>query len=134
MTKPLLLVQPLKLDDINMNLKDDDEEQELASIDHVIDDSELLAILGFPSATENGLLDWDDMPELSEGEEDDHKRKYADDDDDIFSQFDFEEVNLIYPTTTTTTTTTTTKKQKLDDSATTIQLVDNSTTTGVVSH
>lgn len=127
MTKSLLLAQPLKFDDINMSFK---EEEELASIDHVIDDSELLAILGFPSAAENGLLDWDDMPELSEGEEDDHKRKYADDDDDIFSQFDFEEVNLLYPTTPT-------KKQKLDDTTTAIQLVDNATTataTGVISH
>ncbi|GAA5811243.1 hypothetical protein MFLAVUS_004675 [Mucor flavus] len=128
MTKSLLLVQPLKFDDINMSFKEEEKEQEeLASIDHVIDDSELLAILGFPSAAENGLLDWDDMPELSEGEEDDHKRKYADDDDDIFSQFDFEEVNLLYPTPT--------KKQKLDDTTTAIQLVDNATTaTGVTSH
>ncbi|KAL9548430.1 hypothetical protein MBANPS3_005677 [Mucor bainieri] len=81
----------------------------LSPID-VIDDDELLAILGLPasastSATsttvnspvnELSLLDWNDMPELSESEEEylvehysnTNKRKFE---DDIFAQYDFED-------------------------------------------
>ncbi|CEP09251.1 hypothetical protein [Parasitella parasitica] len=150
----MLLVQPLKIDDINIVIKDDEDETEQqpqlqqaqstvqlppappqaqislppphlppnalspSPID-LIDDDELLAILGLPvssvssSATsttvnspvnESSLLDWEDMPELSEGEEDysfsvadltlqvppTNKRKF---DDDIFAQYDFVEAN-----------------------------------------
>ena len=100
----LLLTQPLNINDINIKFDDDDEEealpQETMTIDTMIDDKELLAILGLNSSSL--LLDWDEVPELSEGEEENHhdnKRKWQDDDDDILAQFDFEEVNLIYQTT-----------------------------------
>lgn len=146
-TSNMLLIQPLKIDDINIVIKDIDEEDDdvqlqqqqsqlqlqallsmqllsqqqqqaqsqyssLLSPMDVIDDDELLAILGLPasvptSATsttvnspvnESSLLDWDNMPELSESEEEyiikpqliNNKRKFE---EDIFAQFDFEEAN-----------------------------------------
>ncbi|KAI9020736.1 hypothetical protein CLU79DRAFT_836095 [Phycomyces nitens] len=68
----------------------------------VVDDAELLAILGLPFLFEEDLtslaaLDWDDMPELSEEEDDDcaslgGKRRRQDDDDDLFAQLDFIDV------------------------------------------
>lgn len=141
MTKPLLLVQPLKIDDISINILADEEEEEqpllttnqdflpitlddivsanTSTINNMID-AELLAILGFPQPSNsnlttptlsfidsNTLLDWEDMPELSENEDDlvasgpSLKRKATDDTEeeaeDVFAQFDFEEVNLLYP-------------------------------------
>jgi len=139
-TSSMLLIQPLKIDDINIVIKDMDEDDEqpqqpqsyqhsvqlqpfsqhpqhpasLSPID-VIDDDELLAILGFPVSTstsatsttinspvnEFSLLDWEDMPELSESEEEylavepqsaANKRKFE---DDIFAQYDFEEANPV---------------------------------------
>lgn len=145
LTSNMLLIQPLKIDDINIVIKDIDDEdgdkqsqqqqvqqqaflsvqllsqqQQQAQAQHssllspidVIDDDELLAILGLPasvstSATsttvnspvnESSLLDWNDMPELSESEEEyiieppliNNKRKFE---EDIFAQFDFEEAN-----------------------------------------
>ncbi|OAC99029.1 hypothetical protein MUCCIDRAFT_157115 [Mucor lusitanicus CBS 277.49] len=134
----MLLIQPLKIDDINIVIKDMDDEDDqpqppqlsqypvqfqpfsqpqlqhpssLSPID-VIDDDELLAILGLPASTstsvtsttvnspvnELSLLDWSDMPELSESEEEyyaepqfnTNKRKFE---EDIFAQYDFEETN-----------------------------------------
>ncbi|KAK4514217.1 uncharacterized protein ATC70_001805 [Mucor velutinosus] len=133
----MLLIQPLKIDDINIVIKDIDDEDDqpqpqlsqhpiqlqpfsqpqpqhpalLSPID-VIDDDELLAILGLPASAsssaasttvnspvnELSLLDWNDMPELSEGEEEylvkphstANKRKFE---DDIFAEYDFEEAN-----------------------------------------
>lgn len=107
----MLLVQPLNLDEINLKLKDDEEEEQEkqqanCQIDDatiIIDDVELLAILGMPSLTntavnspvdEQGILDWNGMPELYS----DNKRKREDYDDeefDIFAQFDF--VDAILP-------------------------------------
>ncbi|CAO3651663.1 unnamed protein product [Mucor fragilis] len=136
-TPGMLLIQPLKIDDINIVIKDIDDEDDqpqpqpfsypvqlqsfsqqqlqhpssLSPID-VIDDDELLAILGLPASTSTSvtsttvnspvnklsLLDWEDMPELSESEEEylvepqfiTNKRKFE---DDIFAQYDFEETN-----------------------------------------
>ncbi|KAG2201011.1 hypothetical protein INT47_006555 [Mucor saturninus] len=75
----------------------------------VVDDIELLAILGLTSPSpcsslcnnENedsmAVLDWDDMPELSEDEDASTdtvvKRKY--DEEDLFAEFDFIEVTLL---------------------------------------
>ncbi|KAI8647304.1 hypothetical protein BD408DRAFT_408961 [Parasitella parasitica] len=142
----MLLIQPLKIDEINIVINDLDEDEaeqsnqqptqfsaqlppqpqislslpqpshntSLPSPIDFIDDDELLAILGLPvsasssttSTTVNSpvnelsLLDWEDMPELSEGEEDypsveplqlsTNKRKLE---EDIFAQYDFEETN-----------------------------------------
>lgn len=69
----------------------------------VVDDVELLAILGLSSPPTSpylcdsmAVLDWDDMPELSEEEDEDDnqsvKRKY--DEEDIFAEYDFIEVTL----------------------------------------
>jgi hypothetical protein len=71
-----------------------------------VDDVELLNILGItstPSSPQQPIvvLDWEDMPELSEAEEEDdenqstttqQKRKYNEDDFDLFAEFDFVEV------------------------------------------
>ncbi|KAI9481314.1 MAG: hypothetical protein EXX96DRAFT_566212 [Benjaminiella poitrasii] len=125
----MLLVQPLNINEINIKIVDDtinDQQQQgkpVTPID-VIDDAELLAILGLPSpntsTTAIPVLDWDDddmIPELlSESEEEDNntvtttssnssKRK-RNDGDDLFAQFDFEEVTLLYPSDNN-------KKQKL---------------------
>lgn len=87
---------------------------------NIVDDVELLAILGLTSPPRSpylcntdslAVLDWDDMPELSATEEDEDedtlsvsnnsnkKRKLEDDEenDDIFAKFDFVEVSLIPP-------------------------------------
>ncbi|KAI8984654.1 hypothetical protein BDF20DRAFT_999607 [Mycotypha africana] len=154
---PMLLVQPLKLDEINLKMDEPEEDQEeqaqkaaITPID-VIDDVELLAILGLPTPTptvistdfstmmsnnnngpnflasspccntpaltdENAFLDWDDMPELSEGEEEpdtasltpnSRKRKSSYDDEDIFAELDFEDA-ILYPAAAGTTTDATT--------------------------
>lgn len=69
----------------------------------VVDDVELLAILGLASpptspslCDDMAVLDWDDMPELSEDEDVNEsvlvKRKY--DEDDLFAEYDFIEVTL----------------------------------------
>lgn len=73
----------------------------------VVDDKELLAILGLCSPPSSpylcnsiAVLDWDDMPELSEAEDEDDnqsvqtKRKYHDDEVDIFAEYDFIEVSI----------------------------------------
>jgi hypothetical protein len=164
MAKPLLLVQPLKIDDIQINILPDEEEQEPQAlldqdiiqqalypiteptIDNIIDDAELLAILGFPPSQKttptlsfidsNTLLDWEDMPELSESEDDSSaplslKRKATDEDDeeveDFFAQYDFEEVNLIYPTSeqqqqAEAPEEPTNKKLKIDESAAAVEV------------
>lgn len=80
----------------------------------IVDDVELLAILGLsapssPTLCDNNtsiaVLDWEDMPELSEEEDEDdsnsintnNKRKYNDEDEDIFAEFDFVEVSIQQP-------------------------------------
>jgi Mrp family chromosome partitioning ATPase len=101
----MLLVQPLNLDEINLKLKDEEEvEKEQVKLEEiVIDDVELLAILGMPSlcntamnspVDEQGILDWDDMPQLCN--ENKRKREESEDEDfDIFAQFVF--VDAILP-------------------------------------
>lgn len=82
----------------------------------IVDDVELLAILGLsapssPTLCDNtsiAVLDWEDMPELSEEEDEDdnnsinnnnnnNKRKFNDEDEDIFAEFDFVEVSIQPP-------------------------------------
>lgn len=79
----------------------------------IVDDVELLAILGLsapssPTLCDNtsiAVLDWEDMPELSEEEDEDdsnsinnnNKRKFNDEDEDIFAEFDFVEVAIQPP-------------------------------------
>lgn len=68
-----------------------------------VDDVELLNILGIPPKI--AVLDWDDMmPELDEDLDDDKesvvttctsKRKYNDEEENIFNQFDFIEVPIV---------------------------------------
>ncbi|OBZ84265.1 hypothetical protein A0J61_07690 [Choanephora cucurbitarum] len=83
---------------------------DLNTVTATVDDAELLTILGLSSLPSSpvmcndrlAVLDWDDMPELSEEEgeeeEDDdsivtNKRKHSD--DDLFAEFDFVEVPLM---------------------------------------
>lgn len=98
----MLLVQPLNLDEINLKLKDDEEDQKdpIDDTTVIIDDVELLAILGIPSLTntaanspvdEQGILDWDDIPPV----EPQNKRKREEEEFDIFAQFDF--VDAVFP-------------------------------------
>ncbi|KAG0170036.1 hypothetical protein DFQ28_002887 [Apophysomyces sp. BC1034] len=84
---------------------DDNEKNAVTAVPH-IDDSELLALLGY------AFDDWDDnVPELSEEEDNvqepqiSGKRKRDNDDDDLFAQLDFVEVPL-------------TKKQFVEDDLT----------------
>lgn len=71
-------------------------------IDTVVDDIELLAILGI--SPKIAVLDWDDMPELDDDLDDDDKestttqdckRKYSDEEENVFNQFDFIEVSTV---------------------------------------
>lgn len=85
---------------------DINQEETLNVITATVDDVELLNILGIKSTPTSPqlptvVLDWDDMPELSEAEEDDdenhstttqQKRKYNEDEYDPFAGFDFVEV------------------------------------------
>ncbi|KAI8378052.1 uncharacterized protein BYT42DRAFT_572552 [Radiomyces spectabilis] len=89
------------------------------SVPDVVDDAELLAILGLPAPTaplseSNSsssstttasmdppvVLDWDDMPELLEEEDDENdshhagKKRSRDDEDDLFATLDFVEVPM----------------------------------------
>lgn len=117
----MLLVQPLKIEDINIHIKEEDDTQQepqpssnqiprVSPIVDMIDDAELLAILGIPPTSitqvttspvsiEDCLLDWDNMPELlSDGNESvasttqTQKRKH---DDELFVLLDFEEYKPI---------------------------------------
>jgi hypothetical protein len=100
-TTPVTSLSPLPTD--TTPVKQEDQET-LNVITATVDDVELLNILGITSAPSSPqqpavVLDWDDMPELSEEEEDDdeqstttQKRKYNEDEYDLFAEFDFVEV------------------------------------------
>jgi hypothetical protein len=118
----MLLIQPLKVEDINIHIKEDDAQQlppsnqmpQVSPIVDMIDDIELLAILGLPPTITTSssnttspvsldacLLDWNNMPELLSDESESvasttnntMKRKH--DNDELFALFDFEEYQPI---------------------------------------
>ncbi|KAI8079003.1 uncharacterized protein B0P05DRAFT_542002 [Gilbertella persicaria] len=80
---------------------------DLSTVTATVDDIELLNILGLTSIPSSpnlcndslAVLDWDDMPELSEEDDDDSsivtKRKHEDEEEDIFAELDFVEVPFV---------------------------------------
>jgi hypothetical protein len=102
--KTLLLAQPFEF----KNKQQEEEKKSTIATDQqvtptdIVDDAELLAILGIPIPV-TAVLDWEDMPELSESDNDEFvdskKRKHDDDDDDdLFAGFDFEPTIVQPPT------------------------------------
>ncbi|KAI8879067.1 hypothetical protein K501DRAFT_287548 [Backusella circina FSU 941] len=92
--KTLLLAQPFEFKNKQEEKSTITTDQQQVTPTDIVDDAELLAILGIPIPV-TAVLDWDDMPELSESDSDEcidsKKRKHDDDDDDdLFAGFDFE--------------------------------------------
>jgi hypothetical protein len=141
----MLLVQPLNIEDIDIHIKEDEQEHaqpppsvitnqipQVSPVIDMIDDAELLAILGLspmtmsamasPVSLDDCLLNWDHMPDLLSDESESvvstSTKKRKQDDDELFALFDFEEFEPINPSKKTRLTTDNNQQEQADFMAT----------------